>query len=272
MTFIYGANDNSILTDIEGNPESLVIPSNVVTIKRGIFSSKSTKYISFDDESLLETLESSCFESASSIISVDFSKCLKLTSLSKWCFYKCSKLEKCVLPKYAKFTILSIGSFSFCSSLKSFSFPSTCRVFDDCNGEFTAVFDMCTGLENVYFPVDSCLENIGIYGFINCRALTEIRLPKTIRRIGSYAFYSCVNLKKLLILSDATLGIELFLAITGNIETVFYLYPTTRNQLLSNGLNSSQIKRIMLYLNSCNIQHKNRIPYSIFYYMLFIET
>ena len=58
-----------------------------------------------------------------------------------------------------------------------------------------SAFEGCTILSNLYLNSnEGVLESIGEYAFKDCRGLTRIELPKSLKSIGSYAFNGCSRL------------------------------------------------------------------------------
>ena len=266
MSFKYDDDGQSILVEINDDPQSITIKKSVVEIRNQILKDKTTKYINFEEGSALTTIVESCFE-GSSLVKIDFSNCSELTCLSKWCFFKCYNLEECILPMNSRFTTLTIGSLSYCTALKSFSFPSTCKHFDSCNGYDTAVFHGCGRMKSVYFPIDSCLENIGSFGFIGCTSLTEIRLPMTIKKIEQCAFQSCTNLANLFISSNAVIGTSIFNMATSNVKCVFYIHKETKAMLISSGLSQSQMRRLKVHFITCH-RNQHRVSFEIVLFIM----
>ena len=262
MNFIFQDEQKSIITGIEGDQKNITIPSNAVKLETHFLDQKTTEFVYFEKGSLLKTLGVTCFSEMNTLISVDFSNCLELPCLSYRCFFRCSSLVECILPKNGKFETLSVGSFTFCSLLKSFSFPSTCRVFQNTTELNTAVFEGCSSMTNIYFPIDSKLENIGSYGFISCASLTELRIPLSIRRIEQYAFLYCYSLKILSISSNAKICSDTFTEIE-KFEQVFYAYSSTKRLLIFYRFNLSQAVWINIPRVSCNIRSSHHSNYII---------
>ena len=260
MQFIYQDEGNTIITGIQDNPNDLIIPQQVVELKTNFLSGKTTQTISFEVESLLTTIGDSCFAHFNSLIKVDFSNCKKLSCLSFRCFFQCTKLEVCILPEHGNFTVLSQGSFAYCRSLKNFSFPSTCRVFENHSAPSTAVFDYCDSLEYVYFPKNSKLENIGTYGFIDCHSLKEIKLPSKIKKLEMYIFHNCQSPKNVFITSSPVIIATAFSGGTykGN---VYYSHPETKAKLLNARLKQEQLFLRFIPNQTYYIMRKRKIEF-----------
>lgn len=88
--------------------------------------------------------------------------------------------------------VLSIGMNAFeWSSIKQVIVPkSIVRIGEEC-------FTHCDSLESVFFHPDCKLQAIPRCTFGNDYSLTEVKLPKRLKNIGIYAFYSCNKLGKI---------------------------------------------------------------------------
>ena len=57
-----------------------------------------------------------------------------------------------------------------------------------------SAFEECESLEKLIFPDSSTIEEIGVAAFCYCPHLSEVSLPKTLKRIQRFAFEHCPNL------------------------------------------------------------------------------
>ena len=88
------------------------------------------------------------------------------------------------------------------------------------------VFDSYKYIESVSFEKKSKLTEIGDCAFVYCSGLTEITLPKGLKKIGYKAFARCSSLKKLTIPSTVTAGDTIF-GTKGKMTTVVFAEGTT---------------------------------------------
>ena len=139
----------------------------------------------------------SVFRDCDSLVSVELPG--TLTKLGKYAFMNCTSLEKVVIPD--TLTVIPEGAFKGCTSLKEIVIPAGVKVIE------SGAFDGCTSLESVIFEVE---EKIVINGetedngeptvtyrglceiaagaFSGCVSLTEVTVPVTLEKIGSFAF------------------------------------------------------------------------------------
>jgi|GEM_PF-3964827 len=131
-------------------------------------------------------------------------------SIGREAFYNCPSLSDFTMPQ----SVTSIGESAFgsCSSLESVTIPN--GITSIANG----VFCFCTGLKTVTFP--EALTSIGEYSFKNC-GFEHLRLPPTIKTIGTSAFESCNALAELHIPSSVeNIGSGAF-AYCGKLNSVY---------------------------------------------------
>lgn len=226
-----------------GNASTLEIEDGTDIIARAALRKNSTvtkvvlpasvKYI--DDFAFAEciTLAEINLENVKSIDGYAFQGCTELTSVAlradviySYAFSNCTSLEEIDLNG-AKF--LNSYVFSGCTALTDVVVPESviglnADVFKDCTGLKTAEvkvgnlngsassmgnagngwFRNCTSLETVVFADGLLrLEN---YAFENCSALTFVRLPSTLQRLGvGYgAFKNCTSLASITVPAGVT--------------------------------------------------------------------
>lgn len=98
-----------------------------------------------------------------------------LTSIGDYCFSHCKALASIVIPKNV--TALSENAFDGCESLKSVTLY--CKTVKRLGWNLPSLSEVTLG-EGV--------EEIGESAFSNLEALTTITLPRTLTKIGNYAF------------------------------------------------------------------------------------
>lgn len=125
--------------------------------------------------------------------------------LGSYAFQGCVSLGAITIP--SKVTTLQSYLFSGCTSLQTLTVPATCtkigsRAFLNCTGltsvelhsetiDFGA-FTGCASLERITFGAE---VNEISSSFDGCTSLTEVEIPNTVTKLGSYAFKDCTALK-----------------------------------------------------------------------------
>ena len=195
--------DNKYLEHIE-------IPSSVENIGEKAFSNcSSLKNAKFLND--INSIPDGIFINCSNLEEVTLPSCL--ATIGNNAFSKCTKLKTINLPK----TLENIGHSSFKGSgLEKIDLPSNLKVIGSC------AFDGCHSLANITLP-DS-LETLGYHAFeetriktinipkgidtipsscfFDCKELEKIDLSH-IKKVDSYAFTNCVNLKEIVFDDDA---------------------------------------------------------------------
>lgn len=120
--------------------ESVVIPSSVIRIGTGAFST------------------------CTSLSTIDFSAGSTLTTIDGYAFYSCAALTSLDLPS----SVRSVGyySFAFCTQLVSITLPEGMTTLGE------RAFYSCSALQTVHIP--STLETVGELAFHNCTSITAI--------------------------------------------------------------------------------------------------
>ena len=163
---LFNKDKSRIISFINQNIESYVIPSSVTSIGDHAFS-----YCDSLSEIVIP----------SSVISI-----------GDYAFSYCDSLSEIVIPS----SVTSIGdsAFSYCRSLPKIVIPSSVTSIGD------SVFSSCDSLSEIVIP--SSVTSIGKDAFSWCNFLSEIVIPSSVTSIGDSAFYNCKfpdNLKQELI-------------------------------------------------------------------------
>ena len=145
--------DNKLLKAHPDGSNSVVIPSNVLSINDGT----NTEY--------------AFIEFKNTKFSLSFEPNSKITRIGKWAFFYCKQLTSIDFSnsKYLK----SIGEFAFylCSSLTTLHFPSSLESLDHYGS-----FHGCSGITEVIFPDDSKIRTIAKGTFWGTK-MTQFRVP-----------------------------------------------------------------------------------------------
>lgn len=205
--------------------ESIVIPAGV-TYMGGFSACASLKSVTFEENSQLQNIADSCFESCTSLQSITipasvnrvgkkafsesgltsivFEQGCQVTDLYGGVFSDCSNLTSVVFPQALQ--RISDGVFENCTSLQEITIPASVVEFgsNQHNYQGEPVFAGCTNLKEVTFEQDGQLEYIGIEVFKDCTGIESVNLPNSVTNIMYGAFNGCTNLKNITIPSNVT--------------------------------------------------------------------
>ena len=132
-----------------------------------------------------------------SLILVDLSGCLSLTTLGDSLFNGCKFLQQVILPD----SIRSLGD---------------------------VVFSWCVALTSLVLPAR--VETIGKCTFDSCKALTSVSLPASLRNVEDRCFYGCSKLAKVVLSAPVTFHEFAFVDCTRMIELADAAgFPSTWN-------------------------------------------
>lgn len=123
----------------------------------------------------------------SRLTEVDLSACTKLTTISGT-FSSCNQLKRVILPE--GLTRVEGSSFYGCNSLEEINFPASLQFI----GSYTFYE---SNLKSVDLSNCSQLRDISTGVFINNKALSEVKLPSNLEKIGSDCFRYCDNLQSI---------------------------------------------------------------------------
>lgn len=194
--------------------ESIKIPKKVGYIGKSAFENTVINSVEFEEGTKLETIDKFAFKGCNNLKSIvipasvttigayAFSGCNNLTSVT---FEEGSKLEtlnsifqnsgitEFTIPRNVK-KIESIA-FMNLSSLKSVRFE------DDSNVTVlpSQLFDGCYNLTTIDFGKNSKIQTIEYSVFEKCVKLTAIDIPKSVTKIGDFAFRRCKAIKSITI-------------------------------------------------------------------------
>ncbi|MDE6289849.1 MAG: leucine-rich repeat domain-containing protein, partial [Ureaplasma sp.] len=185
------------LTENGKKQTSIILPEQTQAIEKNIFSNN-TAIESIDMSlttlkdtpgSILSGLFSGCTNLKTVVLpwtleilgSNVFNGCTKLTTV------KYSDVDKTIdeakqIPSLKK---ISGSAFKNCTSLSSFIIPDT--VIEIGESAFYGA-----GLLEIKVPKK--VETLGSYAFYNCASLTNVTLPNKLKRIEDYTFANCKNL------------------------------------------------------------------------------
>lgn len=116
-------------------------------------------------------------------------------------FANLKSLVACKLPEDLEYIFCSVDDSIL---VKIFAFPELSKVFRD-NG----AFKNCDKLKELIIPQKNLKEIQGA-SFVNCSKLSSIVLPKTLQRVGAFAFYNCEGLQDIIINGPTYIGFAAF--------------------------------------------------------------
>ena len=127
------------------------IPPNINGITTNSTSSNNDiRSISFETNSLLETLEQLAFGFIQNLEYIFSANSTKLTEIPKWCFAGCKNLKTCFLPLSGKLTTILWGSFLDNYMLRCSTIPASVSKISTSMDANHATFHHCDQLERVY--------------------------------------------------------------------------------------------------------------------------
>ena len=157
--------------------ETVLFPesNSLQTIETFAFSETGVESISFPSN--LQTIKTGLFKDSFLLKEVDFSQ-TNIKQIPEACFLNCYNLEKIVFNNQ----ITLFDSFSFASTkIETIDFPSTLKIIS------TGAFNNCTLLTSVDFS-NLKIKTINNYAFSNCISLKETILPSKIPSFGEFVF------------------------------------------------------------------------------------
>lgn len=200
---------------VKGSPlsadkEAVTVPATyngkpVTVIGDSAFSRHAMKSISLPKS--IVTIEESAFYECAELTAVTVPE--SVTVLNAGAFYGCKKLESIKLPEGLR--IIDQQCFYGCESLSEISLPESLEVvgadaFQTCNLQYN-VFENGNYLGNrnnkylvLIGTVEMDFETFNIHestkilaacAFTDCRELTSVIVPESVRSIGNYAFLIC---------------------------------------------------------------------------------
>lgn len=184
---------------------SITIPKNLEDAST-CFEGSGLKTVTFANG--ITSVPFHMFENCTTLETVNFAS--TITTLEDGAFENCTGLKQITLPK----NLVDIGMDTFrgCTGLTSITIPKTVvkanggHSFEDTGIKVAVIengatvvpcqlFAECKTLTTVNMP--QSIKKIEDYAFENCTGLTKLALPWYLEKIGYYAFNGCTNLKEL---------------------------------------------------------------------------
>ena len=119
-----------------------------------------------------------------------------VTKIDNWAFYGCENVAEITIPA----NVVEIGWGVF-SGVKKVNVAKANKVFEVDNSgalynKLTKTLVYCPPRLKGVYEVRPGTEKIECYAFAFCSALTEVKIPASVKEIGSGAFFSCAKLEK----------------------------------------------------------------------------
>jgi hypothetical protein len=182
------------------------VPSTVTTIGQRAFASTPLAYLTFANNSQINTIGYHAFQACTSLQSVDFGENSQLEVISNYAFQNCPQLKTVDFHNMQNLKTIMYAAFADCGNLLEFIMPNSVTTlgyymfnnntsmkkvhFSDA---LTYVADMacrnCTALTEVHMPVNA--EKIYRNAFEGTTSLRKIDIPKSVHTIQFHAFYNC---------------------------------------------------------------------------------
>ena len=159
--------------------DNLIIPDEVdgkkvVGLRGDVFNSTSLKSVTLPDN--IDTIRGHAFEDCTELETINFPK--KLKYIGGYAFKNCKKITEVTIPK------------------------NITRIAGN-------TFENCERLQTVKFEEPSMLSEISAHAFQNT-ALKSIKLPESVKDIGSSAFRDCRKLTEALVPEDCRINERAF--------------------------------------------------------------
>lgn len=153
-------NGKATVTGFSGEPETLVIPSEL-------------------GGTPVTEIRDNAFYKCSSLREIVLPEGLQ--KMGHHCFYECTALEKIIIPDSVSET--GMGCFEGCTSLEEIILPEKLTILPE------SCFRDCPSLKSIILPQN--ITDIQKFCFAGCSALSGISFSGNLVSIGDLAFYGC---------------------------------------------------------------------------------
>lgn len=183
------------------------IPHSVTEMGERVFEDcKSLLEVDFNPN--ISTIPDMTFDNCYNLEKVNIPESIE--SFGQGCFWYCKKLKEITIPKGLKSmngnSLVGTNPFIGCSSLSSIIVDAQNKTYDsrnNCNAIIkTSDNVLLVGCKNTIIP--KTIKEIGSGAFYWCIGLVEVDIPEGVEIIGSGAFSACINLEKVILPSTVT--------------------------------------------------------------------
>lgn len=206
---------NGVLIKYTGRSQEVVIPNGVTSIgEMAFFNNTSITSVVIPEG--VTSIENGAFSTCWNLASVTLPK--TLTNIERQAFYGCN-LTSVAIPEGV--TRIHDEAFYQCKNLANVNIPASVEYIGSGTFSETAVIKDSNNWKNGVLYIDQWIIDaqntisgnyevpegtLGIrnLAFANCKNLTSVTLPKTLKSVGDDAFFNCINLKKLTVLNPST--------------------------------------------------------------------
>ncbi len=178
---------------------SVIIPDSVTNLSDNLFG-HCTRLTSITIPNSVTSIGSYAFFDCKNLASITIPD--SVTNIGEFAFCNCTSLTDIIVPS----SVISIGNGTFynCTSLKKITLPFVGNTLNgESNTHFGYIFRATSYSENNQYVPSSLKEvvitkakKIGSYAFGNCKNLKSITIPNSVKSIGDDPFFECPNLTK----------------------------------------------------------------------------
>ena len=178
-----------------GRISNLNLPESATKIGAYAFAGQ-TDIVSLVIPKTVKSIGDYAFQNCVSIKTLTFEVGSVIDIIPQYCFYNCRNIETLVIPNSVK--VINKAAFEGCTSLKTVKFSENLETIGD------EAFAQTHSLEKIELP--QSLTKLGDYAF-RYSGIQEAFVPGSLKIIGGstsptsygYVFYSCTNLKKVIL-------------------------------------------------------------------------